>query len=112
MTRFLFDKDAAEVARERAIEQVECNAQLTWLDAAYAAVRSVSAEHETFTTDDVWKEMPADIREHAEPRAMGAVMRSAAKDGLCAATESWEASSRVACHRRPLRVWRSLQHGI
>lgn len=51
--------------------------------------------------------MPSDARTH-EPRALGALMREAARAGDIEATDAWALSERVACHRRPLRVWRSL----
>ena len=96
--------DAANVAVERVGE----NANPEWLRAAHLCVIDVARVMPTFTTDDVWERVSLlGVTTH-EPRAMGAAIRRAVKDGVCAATPAYERSSRVECHARPVRVWRSL----
>ena len=111
MDRFLFDPDQATAARDHAIDRVEAAADDRWKQEAHLAIRKIGRLSETFTTDDVWAAMPADVRAEVEPRAMGAIMRQAASEGVCVALGQWKPSTRVACHRRPLRVWRSLING-
>ena len=96
-----FDARAAAAARDKAVEDARIGAY-DWIDFAMAAIRSVAARGKPFTTDDVWEL----LGEHpAEPRAMGAAMTRARHEKLCKASQEWRLSSRVACHRRPLRVW-------
>lgn len=107
----LFDPDRANAAADLAVAVVGENADEAWLRMALSVVRalaeqSVGAVSFTFTTDDVWAALD-EIPEVAtgEPRAMGAVMRQAAKLGWVRATSHYRKSTRVACHARPLRVW-------
>jgi len=104
----IFDIAAAIAAREASIAQVDAAASPDWKTAAIGAVAHLARSQDTFTTDDVWKLAPCTTH---EPRAMGAVMRHAAGLGMCVATERYEQSERVACHRRPLRVWQSRLRG-
>lgn len=98
----------AQYAADMAIKQVEKNASVEWLRVALLCVIDVARVMPTFTTDDVWERVGLlGVTTH-EPRAMGSVMRRAVKDGVCVATPSYERSSRVECHARPVRVWRSL----
>jgi hypothetical protein len=87
---------------DEAIKQVEINAAEDWLSEADAAVDILAAARISFTTDDVWQKLTTKTH---EPRAMGAVMLRAARDGLIKSTGQWAESNRPASHRRPLRVW-------
>lgn len=53
----------------------------------------------------------ADIAATPDNRALGAVMRRAATDGLIAATNELRPSQRVSLHGSPRRIWRSLVFG-
>lgn len=101
-----FDPEESARRREEAIRRVESNADEKWKADAFQAVASIAREQSFLTTDDVWGKVSGDGTH--EPRAMGAIMRQAASAELIEATERYEQSGRVACHRRPLRVWRSL----
>jgi len=101
----IFDAKAASAAREQAIAQVSEAASPFWKATAIGAVSSLARAKDFFTTDDVWRLAPCTTH---EPRAMGGVMRQAASLGICVATDRYEQSERVACHRRPLRVRQSL----
>lgn len=97
------DTVGADAAKERGIDRAERGAGEAWMTAALAAVRRLARERVTFTTDDVWQL----VGQPPEPRAMGAAMRAAGKLKLAEPTGNFEMSRRAACHRRPLRVWRS-----
>lgn len=103
MTPRQLDLDAAFVAADLALVDVEANAAPTWLDVARGIVRAMPPGHE-FTTDDVWVSL-GDVRTH-EPRAMGAVMRGLQRDGVIVNTRQYRPSERAECHARPIPVWR------
>ena len=99
---------AGEEKKEAAIKRVGENADPMWFIVALAAVLECAQTAEEFTTDRVWALLARrGVRDTAEPRAMGAVMRQAATDGLIVATDRTRKSARPDCHRRPVRVWRS-----
>ena len=72
-----------------------------WVDTALAAIIAVDAGV-AFTTDLLWKTLPTP----PEPRAMGAVMTAARRDGLIRPTPNFAQSARPECHCRPVRIWR------
>jgi hypothetical protein len=109
-SRQLTFNDAAEGERQRdiAIDRVEDSSAL-FVERALRAVMRIARSKSRFTTDTVWKLLQRREQAHvAEPRAMGAVMRRACSEGFIRSTDEWQLSKRPACHRRPLRVWRSL----
>jgi len=99
---------AAQVARDVAIDQVERAAGAAWLTRAVAAISFVARIRPEFTTDEVWQVLSGagEAGRPREPRAMGAAMRVAHLTGICVPTTETMMSIRVACHRRPLRIWR------
>ena len=103
------DAALGDALRDEAIDRVEQHAAPEFLDVAYTAVRRLAATRATFTTDDVWRLIeeadPAPATH--EPRAMGAVMRFAKRDGYVVPLDEWTLSTRPECHRRPVRVWAS-----
>ena len=101
---------AAIAARDEAIDRVEKNADTEWAEAAYLACCLVAECEIEFTTDSVWDMIAHLFPQYAthEPRAMGAVMRRAARDGKIVSTDEYWKSARAECHRRPLTVWESL----
>lgn len=100
-----FDAARAAAARDEAIDRVEAGSD-EWQQEAVAALRQLATRLPELTTDDLWRvlERPDDL----EPRAMGAAMRSAVRAGIVERTDRTRKSERVACHRRDVRVWRSL----
>jgi hypothetical protein len=95
-------------ARDAAIAQVAQGASVEWLQEAMDTVISMAIRLDTFTTDEVWAQLETtDVWTH-EPRAMGAIMVAAQRDGWVVATDQWRTSRRRRCHSRPLRVWQSL----
>jgi hypothetical protein len=95
--------------KEEAINRVESNADPGWMNAAAIAVKRVALKLDTFTTDDVWDELGYVSNTTHEPRAMGAVMRNAARAGIITATSGYRTSKRGECHGRPVRVWTSVK---
>lgn len=99
----------APSAKIIAIAKVESHADPAWMRAARAQVDDLARIYDEFTTDHVWDFL--DMPEHPkcrEPRAMGAVMRKAAIDGVIATTGRYVNSNRAECHNRPVAIWRSL----
>jgi hypothetical protein len=98
----------AENARAAAIDQVERNADDEWKRIATEAVWRLAYSRLEFTTDDVWEELEGLGYSTHEPRAMGAVMRASARNGIICKTDRVMNSRRVQCHARPVAVWQSL----
>ena len=103
-----FDILASASARDIALARVYMAASDAWREAAWKALRRVSKRKAEFTTDDVWRVLDAwGTDAPREPRAMGPVMMLATRVNICVATGQYLKSERVACHRRPLAVYRS-----
>lgn len=92
------------------IQQVDDNADRAWRRMAGRAVRYISRTWPTFTTDQVWAVLDehTNLKTH-NPRALGAVMLAAKKEGLIESLDEWRTSARPACHGRPVRVWRRVE---
>jgi hypothetical protein len=110
----LFDAPMGDALREAGIADAQAGAHPVALADALRAVEHVARRRRRFTTDAVW----ARLREtgavsFTEPRAMGAVMRLAQSEACryVEPTDEHELSKRPECHRRPVRVWRSLFAG-
>jgi hypothetical protein len=104
----LFDQPPVDAVTTEAIERVKRNAEPKWLKAALDAITSLALEQNIcFTTDDVWHLLEVgNVEPPREPRAMGAVMRTAQGRGIIRATEEYRKSTRVECHGRPVMIWR------
>ena len=96
----LFD---AEEARDAAVARAALGAG-EWIERARDAVQLVALARFDFTSDEVWDALGEDRPD--EPRALGAVMKAMARDGLIRATGEYRKSARVDCHARPVAVWR------
>lgn len=92
--------------RDEALHRALRNANDPWKSAAVAAIVRCSTIADTFTTDEVWAELHRSGYSTHEPRALGAVMKMVASDGLIEATPNWRQSIRPECHARPVRIWR------
>ena len=98
----------AEAARDEAVDRVERNADGDWMAAAQDAIGALVSARQEFTTDDVWAVLSGwGVPEPREGRAMGAVMRRAARSGLVVKTDRVRNSVRAECHARPVAVWRT-----
>lgn len=104
----MFDAALATVVRDEAIARVEDNAEPDWVLEALRAIYRICQTRDTFTTDRVWAILDSrSIPGPHEPKALGAVIRTAQRRGWCRPTPEYTQSVRVECHRRPLRVWQS-----
>ena len=93
----------AEEARDEAMGRAERGAG-DWIQRARESVALIALARFDFTTDDVWNALGEDRPD--EPRALGAVMKAMARDGVIRATGEYRKSTRVDCHARPVAVWR------
>lgn len=100
------DLFTAAATADQAIQTADEHADPEWRDAALAAGRRAAARLDLLTSDDVRREIQG-ASTH-EPRALGAVMRALAKEGIIVATDRYVKSGRVEAHDRPMRCWRSL----
>ena len=93
---------------ERAVERAAKGMDSEWAAMAHDAVREVCRTHLHFTTDEVWGVLDAArCPAPREPRAMGAIMRQAVREGLCVVTDEYRPSKRR--HRAPIRVYRPVR---
>ena len=103
----LFDPVAGELARDEGIERASEGAGEEWFRDAYRAVVELARSCDAFTSDHVWA---TGLRKPEEPRALGAVMLRAQKDGVIEARREFRQTAQASRHRAPVRVWRSLLH--
>lgn len=80
---------------------------------ALRAIEALAMQHPEFTTDDVWayleKHNPTFVTYFSfEPRSLGHAMKLASRNIVIDATDAFIPSKRPECHRRPVRVWRSM----
>lgn len=100
------EKDAQEIC-EDAIERVDGGANLEWKKYAENVVYELCIMRYRFTTDDVWDKMEGCGLRTETNRALGAVMRHAAKNGWCKATGEYQKSRGINRHRMPILIWES-----
>lgn len=104
----LFDAAGADHAATQAITRAGRHADPDWMRAALAAVHWCATRYTDFTTDAVWERLLLqNVAPPREERALGAVMRHAARRHWIVATDRYVKSARRACHARDLRVWHS-----
>lgn len=85
------------------LDQVEANADSSWLYGAEAAIRYLAANGARFTGADVLKLLEEwNLKTH-ENRALGAIIRKMAKRGVIEATSDWRPTG---SHGRLQKVWR------
>lgn len=96
--------------KESGIAEVQRNANPEWLEAFRLALERVARSQRRFTSDAIWEEFEkGDTPYQHEPRAAGAVVVKAIKDGVIVPVTSlfWK-SNRPLCHHRPKQVYQSL----
>jgi hypothetical protein len=92
----------AAVARQRAIERVDRNADEDWKRRAAEVIERVCYERETFTADDLWDYLDRP----RTPSAVGPALLRAAREGLCVPTETYR-RTRYKQRHHDVRVWQS-----
>lgn len=90
-------------ARDEAIAQVERNADERWKRTALEIVEHVCRTMPEWYVDDLWE---AGLPPTREDRALGPVLREAARRGWCEKTDRMKPSKRSHLSGKP--VWRSL----
>jgi hypothetical protein len=100
-------KTAIEL-RDKALEQVEDNANKVWTDLVAKIIGQLANQMTQFTSDDVWDELKSypEVQTH-QPAAMGAMFKNASQTGQIQPTDRFIASKRPISHARPIRVWNS-----
>lgn len=93
--------------RERAMRRALEHANQNWVRIATNVICDLAFSRQSFTTDDVWTVLETAYPSVTtqEPRALGPLMRSAARQGLIRATGGYIPSTRPACNARPIMVW-------
>lgn len=95
---------AAASARDAALAQVDAGADPRWKALALDAVRRTCEQRAEFISDDVWE--VGNLPSTREDRALGPVLRQAARQGMCVKTDRVRPSVRSHLSGKP--VWRSL----
>jgi hypothetical protein len=103
----LLDLLAGLNARDAALAFVGERNGPEWRKAARFAVLVAATELPAFTTDDVWQVLATfGIGSPAEPREMGAVIRSLSSEHQIVGTGRYITSARPDAHARPIKEWK------
>ena len=98
-------RESGIAVRDEAIAQVAAGADVRFMALALDAVKRCAESTPEFTTDACVLLCAMTAK---EPRAWGAVMTRAQRDGIVERTDRTRESDNPTNHRRPMRVWRSL----
>lgn len=101
----LFDAAAARARRDEALARVDAHAPADWKARAQAVLVDVARRQPELIATDLWK---AGLDAPHEPRALGAVLQRAVREGILAPTGRVAQTDRTKAHARPCAVWRSL----
>jgi len=99
--RTVLDAGAAAVARDAAMDRVSSAADPAWIANATQWVRYLALNRPTFTSDDVW----ANIPKIPESRALGPVFAALAREGFIEQV-GFVKSAQVSRHKAPIAVWK------
>jgi hypothetical protein len=98
---------SAKAARDEAVDRVGRNAPTEWKNHAAEAVLHCARMAPIFTADEVWQRLEIlNQAEGANPKALGAVMSSLARDGVIVTTGNYRKSTLARRHQRPVAEWR------
>ena len=87
----------------------EAGASQEWKDYAMGTILALARKNREFTADEVWAGLAhLGIDGPQEPRAMGPMMRNAAKLGMITKTGYSRVSQQGTNHARPVAIWKSL----
>jgi hypothetical protein len=98
-------------AKHKAIATADRAASSEWKRLMLHLTHNIALRHDEFTADDVfeaYEALPGQKPVTHEPRAFGAVILAAVKQGLCENTGRMLESRRKHVHRSKGTVWRSL----
>lgn len=104
--------DAGAALRDQGIARAATSSGDEWQERALRLVRIHATNHSTLTCDGMrlWVEATGFDRP-PDARAWGAVMLRAKREAIVEPTDRFEVSADPACHKSPVRVWRSLVCG-
>lgn len=95
--------------KHQAIDEVEQNAKIEWLNKAVEVLTYVAKTNFYFTSDDVWAELnKRGIEKPHSPSALGAVLRRGWKSHICEKTGKYIPSTQPSNHQRDVAQWQSL----
>lgn len=95
---------SGEALAREGMGRAESNADQDWLTRAREVVKALIAAGEPFTTDHIWYRLEQlGVATH-EPRALGALIRQAAKQGVIQ-RQGYIPTTRPEAHARPIPVW-------
>jgi len=96
----------ARLRRDDGIARAAGSAGTLWSQQAYRMVRAYLMDHEFFHVDEFWSwAMPKGLSPGTQPKAIGAVIQRASRDGLMTKTRIGMPSVRSNMTAKP--VWRS-----
>src|SRR3990167_9834179 len=96
-----------DLVTDMSIQRAGDNANAEWSQAAYEIVKNLCQNRSEFTADDVLEALELGEYSTKDKRALGAILRQAAKAGFCVPTGQFVKSRLPIRHRRPCCVWRS-----
>ncbi|QNK82575.1 hypothetical protein [Nakamurella sp. PAMC28650] len=102
----LFKRSTPTESTAEAIDRAAAHASAIWMHEATKIVIKLGQGSTSFTTDQVHAELSKMDVATPEPRALGAVIRQAIRDGFIVLTGEYRKSARRVCHKRPMAVYR------
>jgi len=103
-----FNPQAGQAGKQLGMARAQRACNPVWWSFMAMCVTGVARRRELFTTDDLeWVRQTLNGPSTPEKRALGPLMKWAEGQDICEPTDMWLPSSQYACHRRPMRVWRS-----
>jgi hypothetical protein len=96
--------EQGDLLAQEAMQAAEDHADEGWLRAARQEIAALAASGEPWTTDHVWYRLEQLGVTTREPRALGALIRKAARDGLIR-QQGYTPTTRPEAHARPIPVW-------
>lgn len=105
-----FDPSGGEFGKRDGMDRAERHADPEWKRVMLICALEVARRKPFFSTDDIeaWRLVNFPNHTTHEHRALGPIMREAAKLEYCVKTLDWVESGQKVNHRRPMRVWFSL----
>ena len=102
-----FDPSAGKAGKRDGMDRAELHADPEWKRIMLICVLEVAKRKPFFSTDDLerWRLVYFPNHTTHEHRAIGPIMREAAKLEYCVKTLDWVESSQKINHQRPMRVW-------
>lgn len=98
------DLEQLDLLTSQAIDAAGKFATPDWYEAAFKAILDLCKLGQPFSTDQLWERLQG--LETPEPRAMGSVIRQAAKEGWIVSTGEYRKSTQAKNHRRPVLIWK------